>query len=167
VQHFVVNADPRSHLTQADYQRIFALGLKLQGAFSLVDTMLNHIDDVTKAAKADLETAQKAQNVALVAKLNDFLTARGTLFDLLTANYRNDEDGIQRPGALREDIQSAYFGAQGIPTQPVLDFVRRMNGELREGTAKYNAFANTIPATNAALQAAGMKPLPPMPTVTP
>jgi hypothetical protein len=167
VQRFVVQPDPRSHLTQADYQHIFALGLKLQGAFSLVDTMLNHLDDVTKAAKADLDAAQKAQNTALVAKLNDFLATRGTLFDFLTADYHNDEDGIQRPGALREDIQGAYFGAQGVPTAPVLAFIGRVTGELHDSTAKYNAFVATIPSTNAALQSAGMKALPSIPTVSP
>ena len=168
VRRFVVKPDPRSQLTQADYQHIFATGLKLQASFSLVDTMLNHLDDVTKAANTDLAAAQKAQNTALVAKLNDFLAARKTLFDTLTADYHNDEDGIQRPGALREDVQSAYFGAQGLPTQPVIEFIARINGELRDGAGRYNSFvSNAVPAANSALQAAGMKPLPSIPQVTP
>jgi photosystem II stability/assembly factor-like uncharacterized protein len=168
VQRFVVKADPRSELTQADYQRIFATGIALQSSFSLVDTMLNHLDDVTKAANVDLAAAQKAQNTTLVAKLNDFLAARKSLFDFLTADYHNDEDGIQRPGALREDIQSAYFGAQGLPTQPVIQFIARVQGELRDGAKRYNGFvSDAIPAANSALQAAGMKPLPSIAQVTP
>ena len=130
--------------------------------------MLNHLDDVTKAATTDLAAAQKAQNTTLVAKLNDFLAARKTLFDSLTADYHNDEDGIQRPGALREDVQSAYYGAQGLPTQPVIEFIARVNGELRDGAGRYNAFvSNAIPVANSALQAASMKPLPSIPQVTP
>lgn len=168
IRRFVVKPDPRSQLTQADYQQIFATGLKLQASFSLVDTMLNHLDDITKAANTDLAAAQKAQNTTLVTKLNDFLTARKTLFDSLTADYHNDEDGIQRPGALREDIQSAYFGAQGLPTQPVMEFIARVNVELRDGAGRYNGFVSTaVPAMNSALQAAGMKPLPPIPQVRP
>ena len=166
VQHFVVKADPRSQLTQADYNRTFATAVKIEDQFSLVDRMLNGLDDAKKAIDTDLDAAKKANNAALEAKLNDALTARKTIFDVLTADYHNDEDGIQRPGALREDLQTAYYGSQGLITEPVADYIGRINGKLHAAVGQYNGFVTgVLPGVNAALKQAGMKALPAVATV--
>jgi hypothetical protein len=161
VQPFVVKPDPRSKFTQADYVRTFETAKAVMSQFSLVDTMLNNLDDVKKAIDANVAAAKKANNAALSAKLQDALTARTAVFDYLTADYHNDEDSIQRPGKLREDVESVFFGAQGLTTQPVAQAVRRVDGELRVGVGKYDAFVTTVlPGLNAALKQAGMKAVP-------
>ncbi len=161
VQRFVVKPDPRSQFTQADYVRTFEAAVHVQQQYSLVDTMLNALDDVKKAIDAESATAKKANNAAAVAALDAAAAARKSLFDRLTADYQNDEDGIQRPGALREDIEGLYFGAQGLITAPVKAAMARADGELRDAVGAYNAFvAQILPQTNVQLQHAGMKSLP-------
>ncbi|MEO6835625.1 MAG: hypothetical protein ABI231_06935 [Candidatus Tumulicola sp.] len=160
VQRFVVKADPRSILTQADYERTFAAAMKVQDQLSVVDAMLNNLDAVKKTIDEAAGTSKKAANAALFSKLADALTARASVFDFLTANYQNDEDGIQRPGALREDLFGAYFGAQGLLTQPVVQYLVRTHAQVQDGVIRYNAFVkNVLPGVNAALKQAGMKAL--------
>ena len=167
VQHFVIKADPRSQFTQADYQQIFSTAVKIEGQYSQVDTMLNNLDSVKKAIDASADAAKKASNAELSTELAAASTARKDVFDVLTADYQNDEDGIQRPGALREDIRTAYFGAQGPMTQPVAQYLVRMDAAMRAAIGRYNAFVTgTLPGVDAALKKAGMKALPAIATMT-
>jgi photosystem II stability/assembly factor-like uncharacterized protein len=166
VQHFTIKADPHSQFTQADYEQIYSTALKLEVQYSLVDTMLNNLDAVKKGIDAGSDGAKKANNADLTATLAVASTARQSIFDALTADYQNDEDGIQRPGALREDLQTAYFGAQGVMTHPVANYIGRVTGELRDVVTRYNAFVTgTLPGVDAALKKAGLKPLPATATV--
>jgi hypothetical protein len=109
------------------------------------------------------DAAKKANNTALSTQIQSALDARKALFDILTANYQNDEDGIQMQGALREDIQTAFFVAQNVPTKPGDQFVGRVTAELRDAVAKYNAYVTgVLPVVNSALKAVSMKPLEPI-----
>ena len=82
------------------------------------------------------------------------------IFNTLTANYQNDEDSIQAPGALREDVQTAYFSAQGIITGPTVDYLKRIDGEVRSAVAQYNAFVTgPLVPVEAAVKAAKQTPL--------
>ena len=81
------------------------------------------------------------------------------IFNTLTANYQNDEDSIQAPGALREDVQSAYFGVQGIITQPTVEYTKRVDGEIRNAVGQYNAFVTgPLVTVETALKAAKQTP---------
>jgi photosystem II stability/assembly factor-like uncharacterized protein len=161
VQHFAVKPDPRSAFTQADLERTFAAASRVQDQFSLVNTMLNNLDNVKKATDAAIDAAKKANNSALASKLGDALTARQAVFNFLTADYHNDEDSIQRPGALREDIFGLSFVTQGLITPPIAEAMTRADGEVRDGVGRYNAFVTgVLPGVNAALKQAGMKALP-------
>ena len=55
VRSFTVAPDPRSHFTQADYERSYAVTKRVQAQFSLIDTMLNNLD----AAKKDIDAATR------------------------------------------------------------------------------------------------------------
>jgi hypothetical protein len=154
VRSFTVKPDPRSHFTQADYERSYEVTKRVQAQFSLIDTMLNNLD----AAKKDIDAATKAatdKNAYAAAE-----AARVKIFNALTANYQNDEDSIQTPGALREDIQTSYFGSQGVITQPVADYNKRMDGEIRDAVVRYNAFVTgPLVPVETALKAAKQTPL--------
>jgi photosystem II stability/assembly factor-like uncharacterized protein len=161
VRPFTVLNDPRSAFTQAELEQSFAAAKRVQAQFSLIDTMLNNLD----AAKKDIDAASKVatDKTALTAAE----AARTKLFHLLTANYQNDEDGIQIPGALREDVQTAFFASQGLITQPVTAYAARIDGEVRDAVTQYNAFVTgPLVQVEAAVQAAKLKPTAVTTTVT-
>jgi photosystem II stability/assembly factor-like uncharacterized protein len=166
VQSFAVLNDPRSQFTQAELEQTFRAAKHVEDQMSTVDTMLNNLDTVKKALDASLADAKKAGNTSLVTSLQSASDARAQLFSTLTANYQNDEDGIQMPGKLREDIFGAFFGAQGLITPPFISFMQRLDAELSSGVAQYNAYAASLATANAALKAAGQKPLPALSAVT-
>jgi photosystem II stability/assembly factor-like uncharacterized protein len=164
VQHFHVAPDPRSQFTQADYQRTFDAATRQMGYLSQVDTILNNLDSVKKALDSAVDAANKANNSALTAKLQDALTARQTLFDSLAVNVRGE--GTEDESRLHEDLLGAYFQANGLITPAVEDLLKRIDADYRAGVARYNTFVTSVvPGTNAALKAAGMKELPAIKTV--
>jgi photosystem II stability/assembly factor-like uncharacterized protein len=165
LRRFVVKPDPRSQFTQADYVRTYAAAMHVSGQLSAVDGMLNHLDAVGKALAAARTAATKKNDTALIAQLTAASAARQSIFGVLTANYQNDEDSIERPGALREDLFTAFFTAQGLITKSVAQFMARTDAEFRAGVQRYNAYTATLPALNAALKAAGLTPLPAVPEV--
>jgi len=154
VRSFTVAPDPRSQFTQADYERSYVLAQRVQAQFSLVDTMLNNLD----AAKKDIDAASKASSDKTAFAAAE--AARVKIFNVLTANYQNDEDSIAASGALREDVQTSYFLVQGLVTQPVTTYVARVDREVRAAVAQYNAFVTgpLVPVENA-VKAAKQKPL--------
>ena len=166
VRTFVVKADPRTKYTQKQIVDSFNLGKEFEAKFSSVDTMLNNIDSVTKALNDASAAAKKANDTALVSKLDTALAARDAVFNFLTADYHNDEDSIERPGALREDVQSGQYLAGTVVTPAILDAARRVGVEYRSGVTQYNSFVTqTLPGVDAALKAANQKPLPAITTV--
>ncbi|HUZ49356.1 MAG TPA: hypothetical protein VMW12_06380 [Candidatus Dormibacteraeota bacterium] len=166
VKYFQVKADPRTKYTQKQIVDSFVLAKEFEGKFSSVDTMLNNIDSITKALNAASAAAKKANDTALASKLDAALASRDTVFNFLTADYHNDEDSIERPGALREDLQFGQYLAGTALTPAILDSARRVNVEYQSGVAQYNAFVtNALPGVDAALKAANQKPLPAISTV--
>ncbi|MGC1381521.1 MAG: hypothetical protein WA814_10935 [Candidatus Baltobacteraceae bacterium] len=165
VKHFGVEPDPRSHFTQADYQRSFDTAMRQMARLSQVDQVLNDLADLEKAMDAATSEAKKAGNTALVAKLDSASTARKSLFDTLAVNIRGE--GTEDEGRVHEDLLGAYFTSQGLITPAVSDFLARVEKQYQDGIAAYNAFVTgTLPGVNAALQQAGMKPLTPVKTIT-
>jgi photosystem II stability/assembly factor-like uncharacterized protein len=159
IQRFKVLPDPRSHFTQADYQRSFDEAMRQMARLSQMDVILNDLDDLKKAIDTASGAAKKAGNAALTAKLADAAGARQTLFDSLAVNIRGE--GTQDETKIHEDLLAAFGAAQGLITPPVVDFLARVDASYRDGVGRYNAFArDVLPGVNAALQQAGMKPLP-------
>ncbi len=75
----------------------------------------------------------------------------------MTADYHNDEDSIQRPGALREDYQGLGFFGQGIVTPAVRDYASRVETAYRAAVQQYNAYVRSLQSIDAALKSAGLK----------
>ncbi len=158
VAHFKVEPDPRSIFTQADYQRSYDESMRQMARVSQMDTILNNLDDLKKAIDGAIATAQKANNTALVAKLQDSEKARAALFDTLAIHLRGE--GTQQENEIHEDLLGAFQVAQGLITPPVADAIVRVDALYRAGVGRYNAFVTgTLPGINAQLQQAGAKPV--------
>jgi hypothetical protein len=155
---FTVKPDPRTKFKQVQFEQTYAFLKKYSREFSIVDTMLNALDSVKKQLDTAKTNAKTSGNAALQAQITQALTGREQIFSELTANYQNDEDSIQRPGALREDLQSIGFFGQGVITPPVSDYGRRVDAGYRAAVQRYNAYVRTLVPINNALRAAGLKP---------
>jgi photosystem II stability/assembly factor-like uncharacterized protein len=160
IVHFDVKSDPRTIITQAQFDAAYQFAVKYFGVFSNIDTMLNGLDDVKKNLDAASVDAKKKNLTDLQTKIDAALAARTKLFDTLTANFQNGEDSIQRPGALREDLFG--IGFTGAPlTPPILEFAKRIDPRYDAAVASYNDYVtNGLKDVKAALKAANMKALP-------
>jgi hypothetical protein len=133
---FKVKADPQTHFTQAQFDESFTFAKVWTNRFSKVDEMLNSMDSVKKSLQGN-KTAPKA-------KVDAALAAWDRVFHELTADYHNDEDSIQRPGALREDMQGLGFFSQGVLTPSVRDYANRVEANYRQTMAHYNDFVRSL-----------------------
>ena len=158
LQHFKVAPEPRSAFTQAVYEHSYGEALREMAHLSNVDTMLNNLDDLKKQIDTALDAAKKANNAGLTAKLNDLATARTALFDTLGTDVQGE--GTLQETKLHEDVQGAYFSAQGLITPAVAEFIARVDVQYSAGVGSYNNWVKTqLPAVNAALKAANIKEL--------
>ena len=115
-----VAPDPRLRWTQAQYQQrhdftesVFAMYGSINLALDDIDSTLSRLD----AKLADLKKANApAAQIAAVQAVAD---AGGALRSRLSAGYKNDEDSINQPGALRERVQGLLFGIFGSQGPPI------------------------------------------------
>jgi photosystem II stability/assembly factor-like uncharacterized protein len=163
-QSFAVKPDPRTPYTQADFAAAHAFASRYLHVSGQINTLLNHLD----AQKASLAAAQtaNASDATLLAQINAAIGQHDALFSTFTADYHNDEDSIQRPGQLREDIPGGYGGSP--PTAQTLEYAGRYDKEYNAAIALYNAYVNaTLAPLSKALQAASQKPIAEAQTVSP
>jgi hypothetical protein len=153
-QPFTVKQDPRTHFTAAQFAEAYAFAKKHQTEYSAIDTALNRLDGIMQSAKARMTGGKDA---ALDAKLSATLAKAQAVKDLLTADYHNDEDSIQRPGKLREDMPLGV----GIPlTDASRAFAARIDAEYAAIMPKVDAFFRSdVASTNVLLKRVGKAPL--------
>ena len=149
VQPITIKPDPRSAFTQAQYQASYDLG-----------NALNALDATKKALDAATADPKAKADAALTASIAAAQTQRAAIFSTLTADFHNDEDSIQRPGALREDYQQLYYAAQGLVTPSTMQYFNRLQVRYRSAIAQYNAFVNTLAPIDASLTTDKLKPIP-------
>ena len=159
-----VMADPRTVETQSQIAASFAYAQHCNAQLSIVDTMLNNLDDASKSLSAASARPENAGNSPLGARIAGALNAEKRTRAYLTADYRGTEDNILRPGALREDLWISC--GETLVTPAFLRAQRDIDASFHKGVDLYNAFAGTIPALNAALTAAKQAPLPIIGTVS-
>jgi photosystem II stability/assembly factor-like uncharacterized protein len=152
-----VKPDPRDHLTQADYQAAYDFAKKYSVVFGKIDDVLNNLDAVKKSLAA--ASVQAKNDPALSAKIAQAQTEREDVFSTFTADFHNDEDSIQRPGALREEIPRTGFGAPQPPTAEQLDYAKRYDAASNAAFAKYNAYVESLQALSKSVTAHGGKPI--------
>jgi hypothetical protein len=148
-QSFDVKADPLTKYTQAQIVEAFNYAKRGEQMFSQVDTMLNNMDTFKKAVADANAAATKANDADATSKLAALTTAHDDLFNTLTADYHNDEDSIQLPGKLREDVQGVLFGGGTVVTPALTDYANRVQKDLDAATARYNTFVQgQVPQLN-------------------
>ena len=155
-QPLQVKADPRASLTQADYQTMYEFSKKYFGQLSSIDQALNKLDAVNKALTQAQALAGRRGGAALLEQVKAAQSARKRVFDELTADFHNDEDSIQRPGSLREDIPGLLrVNSPPLPAQ--LEYAAQIDARYAAAMADYNEFLNaTLGKLNAALKGAGL-----------
>ena len=104
---FDVRPDPQSKLTAADYKSTYDFVSGVRDEVQGVNVALNSIDaQLARLKKLNTPTATTA------------VTSGSALEKVLTANYKNEEDGILWAPGLREDLQSALFSVFGSESAP-------------------------------------------------
>jgi photosystem II stability/assembly factor-like uncharacterized protein len=164
IQSVHVMADPRTVETQSQIVASFAYAQHCNAQLSIVDTMLNNLDEASKSLSAASARSENAGKSPLGARIADALSAEKRVRAYLTADYRGTEDNVLRPGALREDIWIVC--GETLVTPAFLRAQRDVDASFHKGVNLYNAFAGTIPSLSAALTAAKQAPLPIIGTVS-
>ncbi|MHB8702867.1 MAG: WD40/YVTN/BNR-like repeat-containing protein [Candidatus Tyrphobacter sp.] len=158
-QAFVVRADPHHPYTLAQLRAGYAFARR----YGMVSGKINTVIDRLAAQQRSLEAsyaALVAKNAALAARVTAALHEDRAIFHAFTADYHNDEDSIQRPGALKEDVPRAGFGpSQPPPTPALLSYARRFDVEYRAAMARYDAYVRSLGALSVALRSAGAQPV--------
>ena len=162
-QPFTVKPDPQTTETLAQMRQSYYAFANLNALYSSVDVMLNNLDKVGKALKAE----PTASGPSAKAALDRARQARASVMSRLTAAYTNGEDSVSRPGSLRENLDGALtslqsFPVQGIVTPAAAEFYARIDSEYEAARDAYNAYARSISKTNVELTGLGLRPLPPI-----
>jgi hypothetical protein len=157
-QPFEVKADPESPYTQAQLVQAYDFSKKYLAVSGHINTVLNELDAQGKTLKQAQSSLSEGGNAALLAKVNDALKAHDAIFHELTANYKNEEDSIQFPGELREDVPRSGFGGAQPPTPALLEYASRFDKQYNAVMARYTAYSTGVYAPLAAqLKAVGVK----------
>jgi hypothetical protein len=156
-QSFTVAGDPRDSWTPAQYDAGYDFARKYSTIYSKIDEALNNLD----AIKKSLQSTGAAKNDPALQR--DVAAAQqqwSDVFGAFTADYKNDEDSIQRPGSLRESVPRTGFGTVQLPpTAEQLDYAKRFDAAYAAAVAKYNAYIASLAPLQAEMKKAGLKPI--------
>ncbi|MBV9718747.1 MAG: hypothetical protein JOZ77_05480 [Candidatus Eremiobacteraeota bacterium] len=165
-QSLVVKGDPRDALTDAQYRAGYAYARKYFTIYGKIDEALNNLDAIQKSLN-------NATAAAKASPLEQQIVAARTqwqpVFAAFTADYKNDEDSIQRAGSLRESIPrtSGFGGPQLPPTAAQLDYAKRFDAAYAAAMDGYNRYVGSLAPLQSALAHAGMRPLQGLTPLTP
>jgi hypothetical protein len=165
-QTVAVRPDPRDEWTQAQYEAGYAYAHKYSLIYGKIDEALNNLDAIKKSLTS---AATAAKNASGVSQQITAAQARWQpVFAAFTADYKNDEDSIQRPGSLRESVpRTGLGGSQLPPTAAQLDYAKRFDAAYAAAMAGYNDYVSSLSGLQAALRSAGLKALEGANPVTP
>jgi photosystem II stability/assembly factor-like uncharacterized protein len=154
-----VKGDPRDDWTPGQYQAGYAYAEKYSVVYGKIDEALNNLDAIkkslTQAAGAAKSNSSLQQMIAAAQQRWQ------PVFAAFTADYKNDEDSIQRPGSLRESVPrtSGFGGVQLAPTAAQLDYAKRFDAAYAAAIDGYNRYVSFLGPLQAALKESGFKPL--------
>jgi hypothetical protein len=164
-QTVLVKPDPRDSWTQAQYQAGYEYARKYSVVYGKIDEALNNLDAVRKSLAS--ASASAKSNPSLEQQISGAQQRWQPVFDAFTADYKNDEDSIQRPGSLRESIPRTGFGGSLPPTAAQLDYSKRFDTAYAAAISGYNDYVSSLTPLQASLKSAGIKPLEGASPVTP
>ncbi len=156
-QSVAVRPDPRDEWTTAQYQAGYAYAQKYSAIYGTIDDALNHLDAMKKSLTAAAAAAKN--DPAIAQQISSAQSGWQPVFDAFTANYKNDEDSIQRPGSLRESVPRTGFGAALPPTAAQIEFSKRFDAAYAAAMNGYNGYVNSLASLQASLKKAGLKPI--------
>jgi hypothetical protein len=120
--------------------------------YSRLNAALNRLDAYAASAADRAKGASGELATTLAGVRTKALALRGRL----TADFANDEDSIQHPGRIREDMGGLFFGAGAPPTPATRDYAARVDRAFDTVIAEIGAFEHgDVARANAALAAAG------------
>ncbi len=153
-----VRPDPRAPLTAQERLAAHSDAEAALAKFSAIDRALNRLDAVIASAQ---KASTNGADASLVQALDKTTARAREVRGELTADYHNDEDSIQVPGKLREDIEGLNMsGLGGPPTQAERSFAASVGTEYTAAMHDVTAFfASDVAAANRALTAAHAAPL--------
>jgi photosystem II stability/assembly factor-like uncharacterized protein len=160
-----VKPDPRDDWTQVQYAAGYAYAKKYSSVYGKIDEALNDLDAIKKSLASALVAAKNDASIG--ARIAAAQQQWDPVFAAFTADYKNDEDSIQRPGSLRESIPRTGFGGQLPPTAAQLDYAKRFDAAYAAAMAGYNGYVSSLAQLQSQLKAAGIKPLQGVNPVTP
>jgi hypothetical protein len=125
-----VKPDPDVPWTQADYEAGYQFGETALAMYGDMNKGFNAIDTQVRRLKK-LGTPQAAT----------LAQAGVALENALSANYKNDEDGIMYPPKVREDVQGLVFAAGVGPVLPsVYRALAVVKPEYEQAMTRVNAW---------------------------
>ncbi|HZW52909.1 MAG TPA: hypothetical protein VFF00_02680, partial [Candidatus Elarobacter sp.] len=149
---FRIEPDPRVRFTAADYRAAYAFAQRHAVEYSRLNDALNRLDAYAASANERAKGASGELATALRGVRAKALELRARL----TADYANDEDFIQRPGRVREDLSGLSFGLGAPPSAATLDYAARVDAAFAAVMRDVAAFErDDVARANAALSAAG------------
>jgi hypothetical protein len=149
---FRVEPDPRIRFSTADYRAAYTFAKTHFAEYSRLNDALNRLDAYAASA------AQRAKDAApeLTASLARVRTNALALRGRLTADFTNDEDSIQQPGRIREDMSGLFFAAGSPPSAATLAYAARVDARFAVVMRAVAAFErDDVAPADALLRAAG------------
>ena len=147
-----VRADPRSHYSLEQLHAAHDFYARELAVYSRINAALNRLDGAIAAAtRAQADTAKRKDTTILNARITTLLDRARELRGTLTADYHNDEDSIQRPGALREDFENFAGGFGADPPSPALRDLARpapASGRPRAARRRRSSSAGDVATAN-------------------
>lgn len=157
-QALVVKPDPRDEWTQAQYVAGYDYARKYSTIYGKIDAVLNNLDSIKRSLTRAAASARA--NAALSGTIATAQQRWTGVFGAFTADYKNDEDSIQRGGSLRESVpRTGLGGPQLPPTAAQLDFARRFDAAYAAAIEGYNAYVGSLAPLQASIKSAGIKPI--------
>ena len=165
-QSLTVKPDPRDDWTQAQYEAGYAYARKYASVYSKVDEVLNNLDAIKKSLGKASSAASRHRDI--VDEIADAQQHWNAVFANFTADYKNDEDSIQRGGSLRESIPRTGFGGPQLPPTPAqIDLASRFDEAYASAMAQYNGFVASLAPLQVKLRSAGLPAIEGVKPVTP
>ncbi len=144
-QSFQVKADPQTPYTLAQMRAGYRIGKHFLDMSGKINVVLDALDAQNVALKKAYAIARSADNAPRLAALSAAMKRRDTIFATFTANYQNDEDSIQRPGALREAVPGGFFlGGNTPPTASLLAYRRHLDVRFAAAMDAYHRYLATV-----------------------
>ncbi len=156
-QAFAIKADPRLTVSQADLQARFDLASQVSAKVSAANEAVLLIRGIR--VQADERAKVKPLPAAVTALLGKLAAVEGELYQV---KNRSAQDPLNYPIKLNNKLAAllnVVEGGEAAPTEGARLVFADLSAKLAAQLAALEAALGDLPAANAALKAAGLKPI--------